>query len=148
MDRENTIGFVTFKMEGQQIKYLMLHHEGHYWNFPKGRQIAGEDNLTTAKRELAEETGITDIKIIDGFCHEYDYDFDTSIHDGVKEKVCKHAIFFLGQINDQQIRISDERIDFGWFDFQTALTRAFFQEGQDLLKKANEFLLKQQDFVL
>ena len=70
MLREKTIGIVVFKKEGKSIKYLLLHHGGEYWNFPKGRQEGLEEELDSAKRELEEETGIKDIKIIDGFKDE------------------------------------------------------------------------------
>ena len=66
MLREKTIGIITFKREGQGIRYLLLHHGGDYWNFPKGRQEKGESELDSALRELKEETGITKVKIIDG----------------------------------------------------------------------------------
>lgn len=148
MVREKTIGIVVFRREGRGIRYLLLHHGGEYWNFPKGRYEKGETELEAALRELEEEASITNIKIIDGFRHEYDYDFDTKIKDGVKEKVYKHAIFFLGEVGEEKVKVSGEHLDFGWFDFDAALKRLFHQESQDLLKKAHQFLLKQQDFVL
>ncbi len=148
MLREKTIGIIIFRRQGKSWKYLLLHHGGGYWNFPKGRQQAGEDDITSALRELKEETGITKIKLIDDFRDEYDYDFDFEIKAGVKEKVYKKAIFYLGEVGNEAVKISDEHIDFGWFDFDTALKRLFFQEGQNLLKRAQQFLLKQQDFVL
>ena len=148
MLREKTIGIITFKREGQGIRYLLLHHGGKYWNFPKGRQEGLETELDSALRELEEETGITDVKIIEGFKDEYDYDFDTEIRNGVKEKIYKKAIFFLGELKDEKVKVSDEHLDYGWFDYETALKRLFYQEGQNSLKKAHQFFLKKQDFVL
>lgn len=148
MFREKTIGIIVFKKEGQGIRYLLLHHGGEYWNFPKGRQEGLETELDSAMRELEEETGITKIEITDDFKDDYNYDFDTEVNNGVKEKIYKQAIFFLGEVKDEKIRISDEHLDFGWFDYETALKRLFYQEGQNSLKKAHKFLLKQQDFVL
>ncbi|MDX9893203.1 MAG: NUDIX domain-containing protein [Patescibacteria group bacterium] len=148
MVREKTVGVITFKRDGHSIRYLLLHHGGSYWNFPKGRQEGLETELESALRELREETGITNIKIIDGFCDGYDYDFDTVIEDGVKEKVCKQAVFYLGEVLENEVKISDEHIDYGWFDFKTAQDRMFYQEGRSLLKRAHAFLSKQHDFVL
>ena len=146
--REKTIGIVIFRHEDKGVKYLLLHHGGEYWNFPKGHQEGDENDLQTALRELEEETGIAKVKVVDNFLNEYQYDFDTDINDGVKEKIYKQAIFFLGEVIDQKVKISDEHIDFGWFDFDTALKRMFYQEGQNSLKKAHQFILKQQSFVL
>jgi len=148
MIREKTIGIITFRWEDKGIRYLLLHHGGQYWNFPKGRQEIGETELESARRELQEETGISDIKIIDGFRDEYDYDFDSEVRGGERKKIYKEAVFFLGEVKDPAVKISDEHVDFGWFDFDTALKRMFYQEGQNSLKRAQQFLLKRQGFVL
>lgn len=148
MIKKKSAGIIVFKKDGQGIRYLLLHHGGDYWNFPKGTQEKGEDDLQTALRELREETGIRNIKVIDSFFDGYDYDFDTKIRQGVKEKVYKAVVFFLGEVKGEEIKISNEHIDFGWFDFKTASERLFYQNGQDLLKRAHQFILRSQDFVL
>ena len=148
MVREKTIGIIVFRRQGQSWKYLLLHHGGGYWNFPKGRQEKDEDDMASALRELQEETGITNIDLVENFRDEYDYDFDSEIHSGVKERVYKKAIFYLGEVKSDAVKISDEHLDYGWFDFATATKRLFFQGSQDLLKRAHQFLLKKQDFVL
>ncbi|MAF36861.1 diadenosine tetraphosphate hydrolase [archaeon] len=140
--REKTIGFVVFRKEGSGYRFLLLRHEGSYWNFPKGRAEAGESDLDTARRELLEETGISKIKVHENFRHEYDYDFSSVIEEGKRVKIFKRAIFFLGEVEEGtgDIKISDEHLDYGWFDFKTASRRSFFQEGRDLLKVANRWL--------
>ncbi|MFA5022479.1 MAG: NUDIX domain-containing protein [Patescibacteria group bacterium] len=148
MLRQKTIGIVIFRRQEKMIKYLLLHHEGEYWNFPKGRGEGLETEQDTALRELQEETGITEVKIIEGFKEEYDYDFEREIEGGVSETFYKKAIFFLGEVKTSEVRISDEHLDFGWCDYDIALKRLFFQNGQDILKKAHQFLLKEQGFVL
>ena len=37
------------------------------WFFPKGRVEPGEDEETTARREIEEETGLTDLEYLDDF---------------------------------------------------------------------------------
>ena len=148
MRLETTIGIALFRKSGKGIEYLLLHHGGEYWNFPKGRTETGETEMQTALREVKEETGIEKINIFDGFRYEYDYAFDDHIKNGVREKISKHAIFFLGEVLEDKIRISDEHIDYGWFDYNTAKKRMFYQRGKNLLRSVNQFILKQQDFVL
>jgi len=104
--------------------------------------------MAAALRELREETGITQPTIIEGFRYEYDYDFDSKIQGRVREKISKRAIFFLGEVTNDAVTISDEHLDYGWFDYQTAHQRMFYQRGQQLLQAANQFLLEKQDFVL
>lgn len=148
MTREKTIGFIIFKKQGPAIRYLLLHHGGQYWNFSKGRPEAMETELETALRELREETGIAEVKIVDGFYDGYDYDFDTEIENGERNKVNKTAIFFLGEAGEAAIKVSSEHLDFGWFDYETALKRLFYQNGRDLLKRAHKFIVAGQEIVL
>ena len=104
--------------------------------------------MTAALRELREETGISQVKIIEGFRYEYEYDFDSTIKGGIREKISKRAIFFLGEVTSDTVTISHEHLDYGWFDYQTAHQRMFYQRGQQLLQTAHQFLLEKQDFVL
>jgi 8-oxo-dGTP pyrophosphatase MutT (NUDIX family) len=50
--------------------FLLLRNRD-YWEFPKGRVDESKDSdvLATAVREIGEETGLTDVKFIEGF-HE------------------------------------------------------------------------------
>ncbi|OGY48481.1 MAG: hypothetical protein A2663_03065 [Candidatus Buchananbacteria bacterium RIFCSPHIGHO2_01_FULL_46_12] len=148
MLRKKTIGLIIFKKQGPAIRYLLLHHGGDYWNFPKGRPEAGEAERETALRELREETGIGEVKVIDGFLDGYDYDFDTKIENGEKQQINKTAIFFLGEVGETAVEVSHEHLDFGWFDYETALKRLFYQNGRDLLKRVHKFIVAGQEIVL
>lgn len=139
--KQKTIGIVVFRREGGRIWYLLLHHGGRYWNFPKGRQEAGESQRQTALRELAEETGIVEIKFIRGFRDGYDYNFQGNRRPD-EGTVYKRAIFFLGQTPERDVTISDEHLNFGWFGYSSALKKMTYKPGRDLLAHAHQFLLK------
>lgn len=53
-------GVVVVKRNTSGFKYLLLRAYSH-WDFPKGVVEAGEEPLAGAKREVAEETTITDL---------------------------------------------------------------------------------------
>lgn len=53
-------GVVIVRIEAQEWKYLVL-RAYRYWDFPKGELEPGEDPLQAAKREVLEETGISDL---------------------------------------------------------------------------------------
>ncbi len=149
MEPQKTVGYIIYKKQEGAPQYLLLHHEGEYWNFPKGRQEQGESELDTARRELQEETGIAQFTQVDGFKAEYMYDFDSVIEGGVREKVHKHAIFFLAEVaSDVDVEISNEHIDHGWYDFDQAMKRVYFQNGQKVLAEANKFIMKEISRVL
>lgn len=51
-------GIVVVRLEDFRPRYLLL-RAYRYWDFPKGEVEPGEDPLAAARRELAEETGLT-----------------------------------------------------------------------------------------
>lgn len=53
-------GIVLVRSEAGEWRYLFL-RAFRNWDFPKGIVEPGEDPLTAAKREVAEETGIADL---------------------------------------------------------------------------------------
>lgn len=51
---------------GESGTLALVHHDrGGKWTFPKGHIDEGEDDETAARREIAEETGLTDLELID-----------------------------------------------------------------------------------
>lgn len=59
---KRSAGVVPVRLERGERRYLLL-RAWRYWDFPKGEVEPGEDLLAAALRELAEETGITDIEL-------------------------------------------------------------------------------------
>ena len=57
-------GAVIFYWENDRPVYLLLRAYGN-WDFPKGEIKQEEHPLETAKREVAEETGLTDVIFYD-----------------------------------------------------------------------------------
>jgi bis(5'-nucleosidyl)-tetraphosphatase len=53
-------GIIPIREIDGQTRFLLLRCF-RYWDFPKGECAPGEDPLDTAHREIAEETGITDL---------------------------------------------------------------------------------------
>ena len=46
--------------------FTLMLRAWHHWDFPKGIREDGEEPLDAAKREVAEETGITDLEFVWG----------------------------------------------------------------------------------
>lgn len=57
--RETSAGGVVFRREPDRPHFLLI-YDGHgNWGFPKGHVEEGEDPAEAARREIAEETGLT-----------------------------------------------------------------------------------------
>lgn len=139
-----TIGLVIYRRTPRGRQYLLLHHRGPYWNFPKGRvePLRDSDELATAFRELREETGIprSAVRLQAGFRVTYRYRFTVSMA-GQREPVVKLAIFYLGQLaEDRPVKISHEHLGSDWCEAKTAWQRLYFSNSRKVLQAAQAFL--------
>jgi len=151
--REKSAGVIIYTKEFSKIFYLLLHYtpaevgkHGH-WGFAKGHVEEDETEEETARREVAEETGIKDIKIIPGFREQEKY-FFRKVY-GLKGEARKKApwvfklvIFFIGEVKNKEVKISDEHIGFVWLPYDEALKKISFKNSKKLLKDANDFVTK------
>ncbi len=140
---EKSVGAIIFKKENNLIKYLLLHYPRGsrrgkpYWDFPKGHIEKGETEGKTMRREIIEETGIKDIKIIPKFREVIKYFFKW------KEKtIFKIVVFYLVETAEERINISTEHMGYKWLKYEEALKQLTFDNAKEILKKANEFLSK------
>ena len=146
MPLEISAGAVIFRKEKDKIYYLLLrypainHRSGKdYWDFVKGHVEKGEHKLETITREAKEETGLEDLEFVDEFSQTMKYFF---VFDG--KRIFKIVAFKLAKTRTKDIKLSGEHNDFTWLPFNEAYEALSFDNAKDVLKKANEFLLKQQ----
>lgn len=145
MPKEKSAGAVVFRKEGDKIYYLLLHYQSGHWEFPKGHVEEGETEEKTVKREVAEETGIKDLKILPGFKQYIRYFFRRSY--GLKGEarrmapfVSKFVIFYLAETKTKDIKISFEHQGYKWLPYEEALKQLTFKNAKEILEKADEFL--------
>lgn len=61
MKRTESAGGIVLNSLGQ---VLVVSQHGTSWSLPKGRIEPGEDRLDAARREIREETGITELELV------------------------------------------------------------------------------------
>ena len=134
MPREISAGVIVVR-RAPRPDYLLLHYESGHWDFPKGHIEPGEDAQETARRELEEETGISQISFLDGYKETLRYFFRQK---GIG--IFKVVIYFLAETTQSEVALSSEHIGFEWLPYETALERLTFKNSRDLLVKAHERL--------
>ncbi|MFQ6617939.1 MAG: bis(5'-nucleosyl)-tetraphosphatase [Fidelibacterota bacterium] len=138
MTLERSAGAVIFRKGENGIEYLLLKYEAGHWDFVKGNIEEGEDEKETVIREVEEETGINDLKFVDGFRETINYFYKRA-----KRTVYKEVIFYMAETKTKDVKISYEHIGYTWLDYTHAHRKLTFKNAKDTLQKANEFYLKQ-----
>jgi bis(5'-nucleosidyl)-tetraphosphatase len=139
--QERSAGFVIFHQSPPTgagtgpIEFLLLDY-GRHWDFPKGHVEAGEDDLTTAIRELREETGIRDPRVISGFHREMTYFFRHKRSGLIRKTV----VFFLAETATCHVTLSHEHTGFAFLPFEKAIKRLTFPTARQMLRAAWERL--------
>ncbi|MGC9529618.1 MAG: bis(5'-nucleosyl)-tetraphosphatase [Candidatus Bipolaricaulaceae bacterium] len=138
MAREEGAGFILFREPAGPRQYLIINNKqtGH-WGFPKGHIEPGEDELTAARREVAEEVGITGLAPQAGFRRELRYRFRRH-----HRPVDKRVTLFLGRVGDDAaVRPSpDEVADWAWLPYPEAVAKLTYPEQRELLRAAHRWL--------
>ena len=143
MPREKSAGALIFRIAQGKPYYLLLHYPSsskakeEYWDLPKGHMEEGETEQTTVKREMAEETGLQDVELVDGFRETIHYWFKFQ-----GKTISKTVVFYLAKADQEEITISSEHTGYQWLAYADALKKLTFQNAKDILQKAHEFLQK------
>ena len=109
-------GAVVFRRSDQGIRLLVLRAYRN-WDFPKGMIEPGEAALAAARREVQEETGLTDL----------DYPFGEEFRETVPYAADKIARYYLAQAYAEKIVLPvspelgrPEHHEYRWVSFDEA----------------------------
>lgn len=129
-------GFIVFKDGDEGREFLLLRYPAGHWDYVKGHVENDEDELTTAVRELEEETGIKEIDVIDGFMVTMEYNYREN-----GEKHEKVVDFFMAKSFESDVVISHEHTGFVWLSYEDAMKKLTFDNARDVLIAAEAFLI-------
>lgn len=115
---------------GQTTKYLLLKYPQGHWGFPKGHIEDDETLWETAVRELAEETGLSQVEQIGETPHVLEYWYQ---HNG--EKHHKEVHFFGGSVQSNEVRLSEEHVDYTWCTQEETLETITYDNERDLFER-------------
>jgi len=134
MPKEVSAGAIVFRRD-KGIKYLLLKYEEGHWDFAKGHIEKGEDEETTVRREVEEETGIKQIDFIKDFKEKIHYFFRAE-----GKTIYKEVFFYLVETKEEKVKLSFEHIGYEWLDYEKALERLTYKNAKVILEKADKSL--------
>ena len=106
-----------------------------FWDIPKGLLDGGEKGIDAARREVQEETGITNIGLVSDFKETVRY---FTRREG--KPIPKFIAVFFGEVKDDAVALSWEHDRFEWLPYDAARERLTRKEMKDALVKAEAFL--------
>jgi bis(5'-nucleosidyl)-tetraphosphatase len=127
-------GFIVFNPNTK--RFLLIRSAKGHWDFPKGHVEKGENILEAALRETKEEAGITPTPVSD-FLERIEYEV---WEEGKRQK--KQVYFFLGTVENENVKLSFEHSEYRWVDYQEALLLLKYQNQRQVIDKAYQHLKK------
>ena len=142
MNKEFASGAVVFSRENGMFLFLVIYSaRNRAWGFPKGHREPGESETQTAAREIAEETGLKEFRLMNGFREEDIYEAISSSGPNRGQLIEKHSVYYLCETKDRNVTVDgDEISDHRWLGFQDALSILTFESARSILRKALSFL--------
>ena len=132
MIEERSAGVILFnKTDG--IQFLILKYPSGHWDFVKGNIDEGEKEKETVRRELFEETGISNLEIHQGFNEKVEYNYYKK-----NNKVHKIVSYYLAETDQKEVKLSFEHLDSKWSDYEDLMKLITFENSREILKKGNE----------
>ena len=128
--QERSAGVIVFRKAADGERQYLLLDYGQYWDFPKGHIEAGEDEREAALRELGEETGIKDVELMDDFRHEIVYFFRPKGRGLVRKTV----VFFIGEVDSPDVKISHEHVGFAWVKGTEAVGQVKYPTAKEVMQ--------------
>jgi 8-oxo-dGTP pyrophosphatase MutT (NUDIX family) len=142
-EKQKSAGAIIYYLNEKHLPvYLFLQNtlKKTYWEFPKGKIEGNEEIEKTVKREVLEETNLSNIKIISGFKHvlRWFYRFEG-------KTISKEAVYLIAKISEEDkdnVKISEEHQKFEFMDFNVAMQKLNIKANKEMLQEANKFILK------
>jgi 8-oxo-dGTP pyrophosphatase MutT (NUDIX family) len=133
---ETSAGGIVYRLEHGRALYLLIRDSYQNWGFPKGHLEDGERPEDAALREVAEETGLTDLAVrapIDTI------DWYFRFHGRVVHKTCHFFLMEATQSTTSPAR-AEGITACRWIEFDEGESLVSYTNARDVLRRANDLV--------
>jgi len=138
---QTSAGGIIFRRSEPGLQLCLIRDDYGYWTFPKGKVEAGETLEQTALREVREEIGVADVRIVTAL-GTTKYGF-TAGDAPVRKTV---HWFLMETAADTECRpVPSEHVqDAGWFTPEQALSTVGYRNLRPVLRQALRMLRERE----
>ena len=143
INEEISVGAIIYKKTSENILFLLVYSKRNKeWGFAKGHIEQNETEFQTAKREIKEETGITNITFIKNFRETDSYKIKGTLPSTKNRIINKKVIYYMCCTNED---FTTNYTDFEigkckWVSYTDALFLLKYDKQKEILSKANKFI--------
>ncbi len=141
-NQEISAGAFIYKIIENKILFLLVYSKRNSeWGFPKGHVEPGETETETAKREIKEETGISELNFVKDFRCVDTYKIKGTLSTTKNRIIDKKVIYYLARTNeDFKGSVDDEIEQSKWLQYSEATEYLKYENQKKLLKQAYLFV--------
>ena len=136
-----------------EIEYLLLQryaettNAGAIWQTVVGTVKWGEERVEAARREVFEETGLTQLRGITAIGFAFSFPIrlrkDQQSWYAPDVTVINNTVYASGVVTARPIALCPEHVDFGWFPFAEAMARLHWPEEKEALARLHPMIAAQ-----
>ena len=139
--RETSAGGVVYRLEetpdgGVRPLFLLIRDSYHNWGFPKGHLERGEPPETAAMREVAEEAGVRDARMV-GPIDTIDWYF--RFRGRLIHKVC-HFFLMEAETAETCPQRTEGITECRWVPIEEAMQSISYANAREVLRRAREMV--------
>ena len=102
-----SVGAVILNPKNEVL--IMFQKQNRYWEIPKGKTEAGENELETMRREIEEETGIKGLEVLEDSRNSFSYKF--ALHGHI---INKRNVYYIARAKNSDVLMSHEHLRYKW----------------------------------
>ena len=138
---------ILFRNNEGEIEFLILKRKkerGGFWQPITGGLEDDETLIEALRREIKEETGITNYERIIENVHYFEFS-DSSLVESYKTDIFSEYVFGIEVSSNEELVLDEkEHCEYRWCSFIEALKLLKWKENKEALKKLKELLSKQR----
>ncbi|EKE19118.1 MAG: hypothetical protein ACD_9C00128G0001 [uncultured bacterium] len=146
---EKSVGGVIYRENKGKPLFLLVQYRSWQWDFPKGHVEEGETEEQTLRREVFEETGISDLEILPNFRSSVRY-FYVAKGNEKKERrdqgrgiyIFKNAVYFAVKTTEEDVKIDFENKDFVWLSYEDTYKKLKNSGSKKVIQEVMEVISK------